>query len=165
MKERSIANKLAGWNTVEDVSKKLKIKKKSAYVYLSKLNKAGFIIQKIKKPRGTMYLISSIPLPYKSLGMYEGTHLIAPEIEVAKEKIRPEQKIAFFLSKYKEEKNRRYLEVAMNLIRKIKNWKRMYRYIKAYDVKKEFYQVYKKARKKFKKLSRIPKRYEKVLKC
>lgn len=166
MNERTIANKIAGWNTISDISKKLKIKKSTAYVYISKLNKSGFITQKVKKPRGTMYLISPIPIAHRHFGMYEKTELVSPEIEITKKEVYPEQKIAFFLFQFKKEKSRRYLEEARKSIRKIKSWKRMYRYIKAYRVVEEFRELYIKARKQMKKIPRMPKRYEKlVMKC
>lgn len=163
MRERTIANKIAGWNTVSDISRKLNAKRSTVYVYLSKLNKSGFIIQKVKKPRGTMYLISSIPLVHKHFGMYEKTDLISHEIEITKKEVYPEQKIAFFLFQLKKEKNKRYLEEAKKNIRKIGNWKRMYRYIKAYKVGEEFKELYLMARKSMKKVPRVPKRYKKLL--
>jgi predicted transcriptional regulator len=163
MELRKMANELKGWNTLDDISKKLKIKKTSVYVYLYKLNKMGFIIQKIKKSRGTMYLISPIPTHGKHFGMYENTELVAPEIEFTKREISPEQKIAYFLSLFKKNNNIRYYEESKRLIRSIKNWKRMYKYIKAYDVKKLFKKLYSEVRNEMKKIPKMPKRYEKLL--
>jgi predicted RND superfamily exporter protein len=163
MKSVCIVSKITGWNTVEDICRKLNIKRSTAYVYLSKLNRSNFIVQKVKRPRGTMYLISSTPVPYKHFGMYEKTDLVSHEIEMTKKEVTPEQKIAFFLSQYKAEKNVRYFEEARKNMRKIKNWKRMYKFIKAYKVENEFRKLYINARKVMKKVPRIPKRYEKLL--
>lgn len=163
MKRPSIVGKISGWNTVDDVCRKLNIKRSTAYVYLSKLNKSNFIVQKVKRPRGTMYLISSIPVPYKHLGMYEKTSLVSHEIETTEKEISAEQKIAFFLSQFKTEKNRRYLEEAKKNVRKIKNWKKMYKFIKAYKVASEFRELYVNARESMKKVPRMPKRYKKLL--
>jgi ribosomal protein S25 len=163
---KRVCSKIVGWNTVEDICRKLNIKRSTAYVYLSKLNKLNFIVQKVKRPRGTMYLISSVPVPYKHLGLYEKTDLISHEIETTKKEISPEQRIAFFLFKFKTEKNTRYFEEAKKSMHKIKNWKRMYRFVKAYKVANEFKELYTGARKVMKKLPRMPKRYEKlVMKC
>lgn len=158
-----IANELKGWKDVDEVRKILGIKKSSAYVYLHKLDRLGFVIQKIKKPRGTMYYISPLPKSAKHHGMYENTELVASELEFTKEEVKPEHKIAYFLSKFTEERNLRYYREAKKLIRKIKNWKRLYRYLKAYEVKKEFMKLYLESRKKVSKIPRIPKRYKKLL--
>ena len=158
-----IANKLKGWKSVDEVRKTLGIKKSTAYFYLHKLDSLGFVIQKVKKPRGTMYRISPLSISTKHHGMYEKTELVAPELEFTKEEVKPEQKIAFFLSKFKEERNLRYYREAKNLIKKIKNWKRLYRYLKAYAVKKEFMKLYLESRKKVSKIPRIPERYKKLL--
>lgn len=163
MKVEKLANKLAGWSTIDDLVDKLKIRRSTAYKYVSILNKKRFIIQKIKRPRGTMYQISKIPTISKHLGMYEKTEFVAPELEFSKEKITPEQKIAFFLSKYKSEKNRRYYDEALKLIRKIKNWKRLYKYLKSYNAVKSFGKIYIKSRKTMKKIPKIPVRYKKLI--
>ncbi len=160
---RKFAAKLKGWNTIDDISKKLKIKKSTSYFYVYKLAQHGFIIQKVKRPRGTMYLFSPIPSKYKHYGIYENSSIISPELELTKKHVRAEQKIPFFLSKYKKEKNTRYYEEAKNNIRKIKNWKMLYRFIKAYDVSKEFKQLYKDSRKTIKKIPRMPKRYKRLI--
>lgn len=163
MSLRNIANKLKGWNTVDDIRNKLKIKKSTAYVYICRLNKNGFVTQKVKRPRGTMYLISPIPIPAKHFGMYEKTEFVVPEIEFTTKEITSEQKIAYFLFKFKKEKNVRYYKESRKLIRGIKNWKRLYRYLKAYDVKEEFKKIYLESRKKIKKIPRMPKRYKRFL--
>jgi predicted transcriptional regulator len=157
-----IANKLKGWKTVDQVRKILGVKKSTAYVYLHKLDKLGFVVQKVKRPRGTMYRISPLPTSKKHHGMYENTDLVVSELEFTKKEVKPEQKIAYFLSKFKKEKNLRYFEEAKNLLTKIKNWKRLYRYLKAYEVKKEFIKLYLQSR-KVKRLPRLPKRYKKLL--
>jgi hypothetical protein len=95
--------------------------------------------------------------------LYEKTSLISHEIETTKEEISPEQKIAFFLSQFKKEKNMRYFGEARKNIRKIKNWKKMYKFIKAYKVANEFKELYVNARKVMKKVPRMPKRYKKLL--
>jgi len=163
MELRKIANKLKGWNSLDDIRKKLRIKKGSAYVYVHKLNKMGFIIQKVKKPRDTMYLINPLPSHGKHFGMYENTELIASEIEFTKKEIPTEQKIAYFLSLFNKNNNLRYYEESKRLIRSIKNWKRVYKYIKAYDVKKLFKKLYLEARNEMKKIPKMPERYKKLL--
>ena len=163
MIERDIANKLKGWNIVTDVSKKLNVTKGTSYVYLSKLEKKGFIIQKIKKPRGTMYLIDPIPNFSKKHGMLEGTDIVSSEIEFSKDQIPSEHKIAYFLKKSIDDKNIRYIQEAEKLIRRIKNWKDLYKYLKAYNVVKEFKQFYVKSRKQIKKVPSIPERYRKLI--
>lgn len=159
----TIANKLKGWKDVDEVRKILGIKRSTAYVYLHELDKLGFVIQKVKKPRGTMYRISPLPISARHHGMYEKTELVASELEFTKEEVKPEHKIAYFLSKFKKERNLRYYEEAKKLIRKIKNWKRLYRYLKAYGVKKEFMKLYVESRKKVSKIPRLPERYKKLL--
>jgi 5-bromo-4-chloroindolyl phosphate hydrolysis protein len=57
----------------------------------------------------------------------------------------------------------RYFEEARKNIRKIKNWKKMYKFIKAYKVVNEFKELYVNARKVMKKVPRMPKRYKKLL--
>jgi len=163
MKAEKLVNKLTGWNTIDDIMNKLKIRRSTAYRYVSILNKKRFIVQKIKRPRGTMYQISKTPALSKHLGMYEKTELMVSELEFSKEEIAPEQKIAFFLSKYENEKNRRYYEQALKLVRKIKNWKRLYRYLKSYNVVKSFGGIYIKSRKTMKKIPRIPVKYKKLI--
>jgi hypothetical protein len=163
MNLRDTAKKLKGWNTVKDIENKLKVKRSTAYVYITRLNKSGFVNQKVKRPRGTMYFISPIPNLAKHFGIYEKTEFVAPEIEFTNKEITPEQKIAYFLSKFKKERNLRYFEESKRLIRGIKNWKRLYRYLKAYGVKEEFKKLYTVSRKKIKKVPRMPKRYKKFL--
>jgi len=155
--------KIKGWNTVEDVQNKLGITKSTAYLYLHKLSKSGHVVQKVKKPRGTMYLVSTVPMKYKYHGMYEGTDLVASSQEFSKEKIAWEQKIAFFLKKYKEERNTRYYNEAEKMVRKIKNWKMLYRFLKLYGVKNEFIEMYLNSRRKVKKVPRMPKLYKRLL--
>ena len=155
--------KIKGWNTVEDVQNKLGITKSTAYLYLHKLSKSGHVIQKIKKPRGTMYLVSAVPIKYKHYGMYEDTNMVAPAQEFSKEKIAWEQKIAFFLKKYKEEHNTRYYNEAEKMVRKIKDWKLLYRFLKLYGVRREFIDVYLNSRRNIKKVPRMPKLYKRLL--
>lgn len=163
MNWRNIANELKGWKSLEDIIKTLKIKKSTAYVYLHKLDKMGFVLQKVKRPRGTMYLISPLPKSAEHYGVYEGTEFVTTEMEFTKKEITPEQKIAFFLNKFKEKKNTRHYNQAMRLIRGIKNWKRLYRYLKAYNVKEEFKKLYLESRKNIKKIPKMPKRYQRLL--
>ena len=163
MFERNLANKLKGWNTISDISKKLKVKKTTAYVYVNKLDKMGFIIQKIKKPRGTMYMIDPIPMFLENKGMLNDTEFVSSDIEFSKNKIKYEHKISFFLKEFKERDNIRYKEEAKKLLRKIKNWKKLYRYLKAYDVVDEFNKLYKESFGKIKKIPSIPKRYKKLI--
>lgn len=163
MKWVKIADELKGWKDIDEVRKTLGIKKSTAYVYLHKLDNLGFVIQKVKKPRGTMYRISPLPISPRHYGMYEKTDLVAPELEFTKKEVKPEHKIAYFLSKFKKEKNLRYHSEAEKFIRKVKNWKELYRYLKAYEVKKEFMKLYLESRKKISKIPRIPERYKKLL--
>ncbi len=160
---RELAKRLEGWNTIEDIADKLKIRKSTAYLYAHKLFKQGFVIQKIKKPRGTMYLISPTPSKYRHYGMYEKSDIVAPELELTKEEVSVEQKIPFFLYKYKQDKNTRYYAEAKKDIRKIKSWKRLYRFINAYNVAKEFKSLYEDSRKTVKKAPRMPLRYKKLI--
>ena len=157
-----IANKLKGWKDVDEVRKILGVKKSTAYVYLHKLDRLGFVIQKVKRPRGTMYRISPLPTSTRHHGMYEKTDLVASELEFTSKEVKPEQKIAYFLFKFKKERNLRYFEEAKKLVRKIKNWKRLYRYLKAYEVKKEFMKLYLESR-KIGRVPRFPERYKKLL--
>lgn len=159
MKVENLAKALEGWNTVEDVCQKLHIKRNSAYTYLYLLHKNGFVVQKVKKPRGTMYEIHRIPIGYKNLGMYSGTDLVATEQEFTKHEISSEQKLAFFLSRGSI---RTYNE-ALKFVPKIRNWKLLYKYLKAYGIKQKFTKLYTNARLKFKRLPSIPKRYKKLL--
>ena len=156
-------DKIKGWNTVEDVENKLGITKSTAYLYLHKLSKSGNVVKKVKKPRGTMYLISNVPTKYKHYGMYEGTNLVAPVQEFSKEKVAWEQKIAFFLKKYKEENNIRYYNETKNMVRKIKDWKLLYRFLKLYGVRREFQRLYSNSRRTVKKVPRMPKIYKRLL--
>ena len=155
--------KLEGWNTVEDVRRKLGIKKSTAYFYLHRLGRSGHIVQKVKKPRGTIYLISSIPIPYRHYGMYEGTDMVAPSQQFSKGKICPEQKIAFFLKKFDAEKNTRYYNEAKKIVRNIKDWKALYRFLKAYKSADAFRKLYIDARGSVKKVPRMPKLYKRLL--
>lgn len=155
--------KLEGWNTVEDVERKLGIRKSTAYLYLHRLGKSGHIAQKVKKPRGTAYLISMVPIKYGHYGMYEGTDLLAPSHEFSKEKISCEQKIAFFLKKFGEEKNIRYYNEAKKMTKKIKNWKLLYKFLKAYKSAAAFRQLYIDSRSSIKKVPRMPKLYRRLL--
>jgi len=163
MELKKIARKLEGWNTVEDVIKKLKIKRTTAYVYLSLLSKNGFVLQKVKKRGGTAYSISQLPSVHKRFGMYENTNFISPELEFTKKEVLPEHKIAFFLWKTKTGGTHRYYNEAIKLVRKIKRWKTLYRYLKVYNVKKEFKNLYSQARRSVKKIPRMPDRYKKLL--
>lgn len=163
MNLRKLALKLEGWNTISDVTRKLHIKRSSAYVYLSLLNKQGFVVQKVKRPRGTAYQISHLPTFQKHFGVYEDTEFVAPEIEFTNKKISAEQKIAFFLWKRKSGGTVRYYNESKKLLRKIKNWKNLYRYIKAYNIANEFKKLYVDARKTLAKVPRMPKRYQKLL--
>ncbi|MBD3155548.1 MAG: hypothetical protein GF368_02735 [Candidatus Aenigmarchaeota archaeon] len=163
MFERNLANKLKGWNTISDICEKLNIRRSSAYLYVHKLNKKGFVIQKIKKPRGTMYLIDSIPKPLEKDGMLDDTEIMSSELEYSKNEIQPEHKISFLLKESNEKNNIRFRKEAKKLLRSIKNWKRLYRYLKAYDVIDEFREIYKESLGKIKKLPSIPKRYKKLI--
>ena len=160
MFERNIASKLKGWNTISDICEKLGVSKSTAYLYVHKLGKSGFVVQRVKKPRGTIYLIDNIPINYKVNSMLSGTSLLASEIEFSVGKIYPEQKISFLLSEFKKTGNSRYREEAGKLLRSIKNWKRLYRYLKAYDAVDEFKKLYNDSFGKVKKLPSIPKRYK-----
>ncbi len=163
MLERDIALKIKGWNTISDISDKLNVKTGTAYVYVHRLDKGGFVIQKIKKPRGTVYLIDPIPALSKNRGMLEDTDIVGYEMEFAKNKISYEHKIAYFLSQYKKEKNKRFYDSAKTIIRYIKNWKKLYRYLKAYSVSSEFKMLYQESRSSVKKIPRMPDRYKKML--
>lgn len=162
MNPRKMATKLEGWNTVSDVAEKLKVRRSSVYVYLSMLNKTGYVTQKIKKPRGTAYEISRFPASYKRFGMYEDTDFIAPEPEFTKEKVSPEHKIAFFLHQTKIGGTVRNYNEALKLVKKIKNWKSLYRYLKVYKAQKEFCRLYLDARKR-ERTPHMPKRYKVLL--
>ena len=162
MNTKSLAE-LRGWNTVEDVEQKLGIKKSTAYLYLHWLNKSGHVAQKIKKSRGTMYLISNVPMKYRHGGMYEGTDMVAPVQEFSKETIPYEQKIAFFLKEYKENNNTRYYNEAKKMIRKIKDWKMLYRFLKLYKSGNIFGQLYLDSRHSVKKVPRMPKKYRNLV--
>lgn len=159
---RKIAERLKDWKSIEDIKRILKIKKSTAYLYAHELNKRGFVIQKIRKPRGTLYLFSSLPSGYKHRGIYEKSELVSPINETSKRPVKPEQKICFLLKEYREQKNIRYFNEAKRILRGIKNWKLLYRYAKAYSVKKEFAQLYSKARKTMPKIPRMPRRYKKL---
>lgn len=163
MFERNLAEKLKGWNLISDATKKLHVKKSTAYIYLHKLDKKGFVIQKVKKPRGTMYLIDSVPKLSKNQGMLSNTDLVSSEMEFSNTKIFPEHKVAYFLNKFKTEKNLRYRQEAKKIIRSIKNWKRLYKYLKAYKVNDEFRKLYIQARKTIKKMPSMPQRYKKLI--
>lgn len=160
---RNLANKLEGWNTISDISNKLNVKKSTAYVYAHKLDEKGFVLKKVKKPRGTMYLINPIPRSSEHPGMLKGTDIVTSEIEFSNKEIFPEHRIAYFLQKAKKEKNPRYRKEANNIIRSISNWKRLYRYLKAYNVIEDFKKLYIKARKNISKVPSIPKRYQKLI--
>ncbi len=155
--------RLEGWNTVEDVEQKLGIKKSTAYLYLHKLGKSGHIVQKVKKPRGTMYLISAFPVKYTHSGMYEGTDMVAPSQEFSKEKVSHEQKIAFFLKKFREEDNTRYYSEAKKMVKKIRDWKLLYRFLKAYQSRDAFKEMYLDARSSIKKVPKMPRLYKRLL--
>lgn len=163
MLENDVASKLKGWNSISDISKKLNVKKSTAYVYVHKLSKKGFVIRKIKKPRGTMYLIDPIPVLSKNRSMFEGTEMVSPELEFSNTKIPPEHKIAYLIQMSRKERNVRYRAQAKNFVRSIKNWKRLYRYLKAYDVVDDFRKFYIESRKDIKKIPRMPERYKKLL--
>ena len=163
MFERNLANKLKGWNTISDISEKLNIKKSTSYFYIHRLNKKGFILQKIKKPRGTMYLIDSIPSFSENHGMLKNTEIVTSEIEFSKNEIPSEHRIAYLLRKSKDENNQRYINEAKKLVRSIKNWKKLYRYLKAYKIIEEFKQLYIESRKEIKKVPSIPKRYKRLI--
>ena len=163
MFERNLAHKLEGWNTISDIAGKLKVKKGTAYVYVNKLDKKDFVIQKIKRPRGTMYLINPIPVLLENRGMLDDTDLVHSELEFSKKEIPSEHKIAFFLKESKERNNARYEEEARKSLRSIKNWKRMYRYLKAYGVVGEFKALYEGSLGKVKKLPSMPKRYKRLI--
>mgnify|MGYP001592326928 CR=1 FL=1 len=152
-----------GWNTVDDVERKLGVRKSTAYFYLHKLDRSGHIAQKIRKPRGALYLISSTPIKYRHYGMYEDTGMVAPSQEFSKTKVSCEQKIAFFLKKYREENNTRYYIEAKKMVRKIKDWKLLYRFLKAYKSREEFKILYMDARLHVRKMPSMPKRYLKLL--
>ncbi len=160
---RKTAERLEGWRSVDDIQKILKVKKSTAYLYAHELDKKGFVIQKIKKPRGTLYLVSPIPSEHKYLGIYEKSELVAPEFEVSKKPAKAEQKICFFLKQYKEQKNIRYYNEAKRIFRNAKDWKLLYRYAKAYSVEKYLAQLYDDARKTMPKIPRMPERYKKLL--
>lgn len=160
---RKTAETLEGWRSIEDIEKILGVKKSTAYLYAHKLGKGGFIIQKIKKPRGTLYRFSPISSKYRHLGMYEKSEFVAPETETSKERVKTEQKICFFLRRYKEEKNIRYYSEAKRIFRSAKDWKLLYRYAKAYSVKIELARLYADARKTVRKIPRMPARYGKLL--
>lgn len=160
---RKTAERLEGWRSVDDIQKILKVKKSTAYLYAHELDKKGFVIQKIKKPRGTLYLVSPIPSKHKHFGIYEKSELVAPELEVSKKPARAEQKICFFLKQYREQKNIRYYNEAKRIFRNAKDWKLLYRYAKAYSVKREITQLYDDARKTIPKIPRISERYKKLL--
>ncbi len=163
MLERNVALKAKGWNTINDISNKLHVKISTAYVYVHRLDKMGFVIQRVRKPRGTMYLIDSIPGLSKNRGMLEDTDIVVSEMEFAKNKISNEHKIAYFLSQYKKEENKRFYDSAREIIRSVKNWKKLYRYLKAYAVLGEFKTLYQEARREMKKIPRMPDRYKKLL--
>ena len=160
---RKTAGRLKGWKSVEDIQKTLGVKKSTAYLYAHELDKRGFAIQKIKKPRGTLYLFSSAPSEHKHFGVYEKSELIAPEFETSAKPSKAEQKICFFLKQWKERKNIRYYNEAKRIFRNAKDWKLLYRYAKAYSVKREIAQLYADARKTVKKIPRMPERYKKLL--
>lgn len=109
------------------------------------------------------YLIDPIPKFSKNQGMFTGTDLVSPEMEFSKNEITPEHRIAYFLKKFKEDNNRRYEQEAKKIIRSIKNWKRLYRYLKAYDISNEFKKLYFESRKEIKKIPAIPKRYKRLM--
>ncbi|MBI5332724.1 MAG: hypothetical protein HZB65_04070 [Candidatus Aenigmarchaeota archaeon] len=51
----------------------------------------------------------------------------------------------------------------MKIVGKIKDWKLLYRYLKAYDSKEAFGKLYKSARKNIRKIPRMPKTYKRLL--
>ncbi len=162
MNLKNMVNKLEGWNTIDDVREKLGVKRSTVYLYMHELNKAGFVIQKVRKPRGTMYLISKVPKSAKYYGMHEGTELVVSNMEFSHREVTNEQRVAYFLSRFVLEKNRRYYEECKRIVRRIKDWKLLYRYVKAYDVKEEFKDLYTEMRRKMR-VPRMPVRYRKLL--
>jgi hypothetical protein len=83
-------------------------------------------------------------------------------MEFSHREVANEQKIAYFLSRFASEKNRRYYEECKRIVRRIKDWKLLYRYVKAYDVREEFKDLYKEMRRKMR-VPRMPLRYRKLL--
>lgn len=162
-KLRSAAGKLSGWQSVEDVQKALKISKGSAYVYLHELASAGYVHQKIKKPRGTFYLIRQFPKPLTHTSMLAGTELASDVEEHSSEEIAAEQRVPFLINQYVKTNNSRYKFEAQRFIRKVKNWQLLYRYAKAYQVKPQLAEFYGECRKSVKKCPRMPDRYKRLL--
>lgn len=159
---RRIAGKLRGWNSISDIARKLKITKASAYVYITRLAKRNLILSKIKKPRGTMYYISELPAPQKEAGLLHSTDLISEGLEFSNKKISAEHRIAYLLCRYKSTKNIRYYEEAKKFVRRIKDWKNLYRYNAAHAVKKLFGKFYNDCRKTISKVPRMPLRYRRL---
>lgn len=150
MKSIELAKNLEGLNTLDMVSKKLKVKKSTAIKLLSVLRKEGFVETSGGGKRPRLYKISPIRVAGKEhLGLYDiiNKYSKVKLFEPYKHKVMDrvfsvEEAIPMAI----KEGNFRLTLASLGLFNFVKDWSKLHYFAKKYDVTKEVGALYDVAR-------------------
>jgi len=160
-----IAKKLEGLQTVESITKILKVKRRTAINYVSSLKKKGYVIYYSAGKNKRIYKISTIKPQLKGENLYEFINKYS-KIKVNEpykhvlhnKKLTAEEAIVLSL----KSQNFRLILASLNLFRKIKDWKLLNKNAKKEGVQRQVGALYDTAR-LFIRVKRMDKRTEKSM--
>ena len=165
---QKVAKKSEGFQTVESIEKTLRVKRATAINYVYEMRKRGFVHGESRGRKGKrLYEIR----PYKKIsagypGLYEIINANSP-IKV----VRPYKTILYrkmsieeAIVKAIETKNFRLILASLALFKKVGNWYRLYRLSKEAGVGRKVGALYDISRKYVRKMKRMDKRVENLLK-
>ncbi len=160
-----IAKKLEGFQTVDTVMEILKIKKRTAINYISKLKKLGYVNYYSAGQNKRIYKISPIKPHFNKEGLYEFINKYS-KIKVREpykyiihnKKLTPELAIIEAL----KSQNFKLILASLNLFRHIKNWKLLNKIAREHKFQRQIGALYNIA-KLFIRVRKIDKRIEKSM--
>lgn len=145
-----LAKKLEGLKTIEDVERILGIKRATAIKYIHLLRKKGLVETRIGSKKKRIYRITRVkkirignPGFYETLNKNSSIKIWEPyEHRVIGKKLSIEEVIAWAASKM----DLRIHIAVLALFKKVKNWSRLYRYARKYNVRRKVGALYDVAR-------------------
>lgn len=145
-----LTNRLKGLKTIEDIEKELNVKRATAIKYIHLLRKQKLVETKIGGKKKRLYKITTTPkIELGNPGFYEVLNANSPikiwepyEHRIMDRKLTIEEVIAWAASKM----DLRIHIAVLALFRKIKNWSKLYKYAKDYNVRRKVGALYDVAR-------------------
>ena len=151
---QSIINKIGDFNKIEDIQNKLKIKRATAIKYMHLLRKKGLVKTEYGRNRKRFYRIIKVKSPivgndsfYHLINKYSPMKIVLRyDYRIFGRKATVEEAIVRAIA----ERNLKVILASLALFNHVKNWSRLYKYAKEYDVRRKIGALYDVSRTKLK---------------